>query len=105
MNEQQMMNNLDRNAIAYKLLPLCLEISSGEDAAAIAFQTADDYLEKAQKTKELPVIKVLDSVHLYDIVGVVNDDIILSRGHGNVYLPMKTFFNACGKAFGGFSNE
>jgi hypothetical protein len=44
------MVNLDRNAIAYKLLPLCLEISSGEDAAAIAFQTADDYLEEAQKT-------------------------------------------------------
>ena len=94
----------DRNAIAYDLLPICIECHDAADASAIAFQLADDFLAIAQQTQELPEIKISLGDYLWNIDELQGDELALSRlnddqnGYEYLYLKLEAFWNAFGKA-------
>ena len=105
-----MSNDLERNAIALELLPTCLETFTPEDAAAIAFQTADNFLALSQEKLKSPEIRIILEDVLWTIDGTHDDEICLSRwneedqGYDYNFVKMETFFAACGKAFRGVKN-
>lgn len=104
-----MMNNLDRNAIAFSILPKCVECGDESQAADLAFQIADKFLQRANQGSQ-PITKILiewdgKTWELYSI-NPNFDELAFVKGKDFVILPLNSFFSAFSKALkGGFPED